>query len=439
VNKAKAGFEYLSKLTPWNGRGGFALDPVANVLDRLNNPQDALPIVHIAGTNGKGSVSAAIASILGRAGYRVGLNTSPHLQSLNERVIVDGLPIDTSTMGELAYDIRSATAKGADELSFHEAITALSFLAFRELGVEWGVVEVGLGGRLDASNVISRPAATAIVTIDFDHQHILGETIAQIAAEKAGIIKPGVPLVSGSLPFEADRVVAKKAAGVPHYRYGSEYGVSSLPDLGERTFGYWGKDLPFTNRTSFEFASPLPGVHQGHNLALAATLGLVIGINEIFVREGIQGVYWPARLEKVDVDGVRIIMDCAHNPAGIRSFVEFLKSCGEATIDLTFGVLDTKNWKEMIKILLPHVRHWRLIRPESERALPLEVVGDEIRLSGNEIRISFYGSDYDRLVKDLLKDTDGESRYLAGSMYMIGKVRDHLGLPIKPLWHRVEK
>jgi folylpolyglutamate synthase/dihydropteroate synthase len=93
----------------------------------------------------------------------------------------------------------------------------------------------------------------------------------------------------------------------------------------------------------------------------------------------------------------------------------------------------------MIKILLPHVRHWRLIRPESERALPLEVVGDEIRLSGNEIRISFYGSDYDRLVKDLLKDTDGESRYLAGSMYMIGKVRDHLGLPIKPLWHRVEK
>ena len=174
MNKVQQGLSYLNTLTPWNGRGGFALEAISKILKRLDNPQDSYPSIHIAGTNGKGSVSSATASILAATGYKVGLNTSPHLQSLNERIVFDGLPISMETLGEFAYDIRSVSAKALEELSFHEAITALSFLAFREMGVEWAVVEVGLGGRLDASNVISRPAATAIVTIDFDHQHILG-------------------------------------------------------------------------------------------------------------------------------------------------------------------------------------------------------------------------------------------------------------------------
>jgi len=154
VNKSHIGKEYLGKLTPWNGRGGFALEGIIKVLKRLGEPQESLPIVHIAGTNGKGSVSSAVASILGSAGYRVGLNTSPHLQTLNERIVIEGMPLEDTTLGEICYDIRTAADRELVELSFHEAITAASFLAFRELGVEWAVVEVGLGGRLDASNVI---------------------------------------------------------------------------------------------------------------------------------------------------------------------------------------------------------------------------------------------------------------------------------------------
>jgi dihydrofolate synthase/folylpolyglutamate synthase len=435
VNKAQIGLQYLNTLTPWNGRGGFALDGIIGVLKRLGQPQDSYPTVHIAGTNGKGSVSASIASILGAAGFKVGLNSSPHLQILNERIVINGLPIDDNSLGEFCYDVRAAASRDLVELSFHEAITAVSFLAFREMGLDWGVIEVGLGGRLDASNVISRPAATAIVTIDYDHQAILGNSLAEIASEKAGIIKQGSPLVSGLLPPEAERVVNEKARGTKHYRYRTDYGVAPEESGEPNTFGYWGKDFPIAPITSFDFTSPLPGIHQGHNLSVAATLALAIGMTPEVVKEGIEGVYWPARLESVVVDGCSILMDCAHNQAGIRAFIDYLLRTQAGQIDLTFGVLDTKNWKEMITMLNPHVRHWRLIKPDSDRALPLEHVQAEIRLSGNDVKISAYGSDYNALVKGMLRESEGQTFYVTGSMYMIGRLRSIFGMPIKPLWN----
>ena len=437
VNKAQIGIGYLEKLTPWNGRGGFALEGVIKVLKRLGDPQDSYPTVHIAGTNGKGSVSSGISSILGAAGYRVGLNSSPHLQSINERITIDGLPIDLIALGEFCHDIRTAADKDLVELSFHEAITAVSFLAFREIGVEWAVVEVGLGGRLDASNVISRPSATAIVTIDYDHQAILGNTLGEIAREKAGIIKPGCPVVSGFLPQEAEKVVHRVAKGVRHYRFGTDYGFAPVMDGSGRTFGYWGKDFPITPMSRFDFTSPLPGIHQGHNLAVAATLGLVIGMNESAVKRGLEGVYWPARLERLDVEGVPLLMDCAHNTAGIKAFLEYVRSQEAKPIDLTFGVLDTKNWVEMIQLLAPHIGHWRLVLPESERALPLELVREQIAVSGSDVRVSSYGSNYDHLLRDLLDNSAEGVRYITGSMYMVGKIRDMLALPVKPLWNKV--
>lgn len=436
VNKAQIGIGYLQKLTPWNGRGGFALEGIIKVLKRLGDPQDSYPTVHIAGTNGKGSVSSGISSILGAAGYRVGLNSSPHLQSINERITIDGLPIDLTALGEFCHDIRTAADKDLVELSFHEAITAVSFLAFREIGVEWAVVEVGLGGRLDASNVISRPSATAIVTIDYDHQAILGNTLGEIAREKAGIIKPGCPVVSGFLPPEAEKVVHRVAKGVRHYRFGTDYGFAPVMDGSGRTFGYWGKDFPITPMSRFDFTSPLPGIHQGHNLAVAATLGLVIGMNESAVKRGLEGVYWPARLERLDVEGVPLLMDCAHNTAGITAFLEYVRSQEAKPIDLTFGVLDTKNWVEMIQLLAPHIGHWRLVLPESERALPLEQVREQITVSGSDVRVSSYGSNYDLLLRDLLDNSTEGVRYITGSMYMVGKIRDMLALPVKPLWNK---
>ncbi len=436
MNKSHIGMEYLARLTPWNGRGGFALEAIIKVLRRLDDPQESLPIVHIAGTNGKGSVSSAVASILGSAGYRVGLNSSPHLQSLNERIAIDGMPLEDKALGELCYDIRTAADREMVELSFHEAITAAAFLAFRELGVEWGVVEVGLGGRLDASNVISRPAATSIVTIDFDHQAILGNTLAAIAGEKAGIIKPGAPLVSGFLPLEADRVVCQKARGVKHYRFGTDFGCAPIEGESRHTFGYWGKDFPASKLSRFEFTSPLAGLHQGHNLSVAATIGLAIGMSEESVKGGISDVYWPARMEVVRVEGTELFMDCAHNPAGIRALIDHLRRDNQRAIDLTFGVLDTKNWQEMIQLLAPYVGHWRIILPESERAMPLERVREEISLSGNEVKISIYQKDYELLVRELLDSSHEGTRYITGSMYMVGKIRNMLALPWKPLWKK---
>ncbi len=436
MNKAQFGHQYLGSLRPWNGRGDFSLEGIREVLKRLDNPQDAVPSVHIAGTNGKGSVSAAIASILGQCGYRVGMNISPHLEKMNERIVIDGLSCSDDFIGEFAYEVKQASNKALVELSFHEAITALAFLGFREIGVEWTVMEVGLGGRLDASNVISRPAATAIVTISFDHQAILGDTLGKIASEKAGIIKPGSPLVTGVLPREAAIVISEKAKGVPHYQFGRDFDARVLNGDGQLRFEYWGKDFLPGKNLSFEYSTLLPGVHQGHNLAVAATLGLVVGCSVDAVKKGIEGVFWPGRLEVIRSQDSEIIIDCAHNIAGVKAFISFLDSRGARNIDLTFGVLDTKDWKEMMQALAPYVRTWRLLKPESERALPLGLIRSELALSGTEIRIESYEDDYERCLRDLMADSQGGTAFVTGSMYMVGRLRSMLSVPERAIWTR---
>ncbi len=436
MNRVKSGFDYLGRLTPWNGRGGFELSAIRDTLLRLGDPQDALPMVHIAGTNGKGSVSAAVCSILGQSGFRVGLNSSPHLVKMNERICVDGLSCSDDLLGEMAYSVREAANRAVVELSFHEAITAVSFLAFRELGLDWGVVEVGLGGRLDASNVIKRPAATAIVTIDFDHQHILGDTLGKIAAEKAGIIKQGVPHVTGALGREAFAVVQAKAAGSAHYAFGREFDARVLSGTEVNRFEYWGKNFPIAPSVNYEFNSPLIGFHQGHNLAVASTIGLVVGMTPENCKRGVEGVFWPARVEKCELGGREVIIDSAHNPAGIRALINTIPR--DSKIDLTFGVLDTKNWKEMINQLAPFVSCWRLLQPESERAVPLDLVAAEIRLSGTEISVFKYNSDYERCLRDIVADGSPIPAYIAGSMYMVGRIRGMLCSQEKPLWVRVK-
>ena len=437
MNAARSGLEYLNKLPPWNGAGGFDLRCISEVLKRLGNPQDALPSVHIAGTNGKGSTSSAIASILGASGYRVGLNISPHLQAVNERLVVDGLPVSDQFLGEFAYEVRNTAAKAMVDLSFHEAITATAFLGFRESGCEWSVMEVGLGGRLDASNVISRPAATAIVTIDYDHQAILGNSLAEIAAEKAGIVKPGSPMISGFLPKEAANVVASKASGVPLFRFGHEYGSVPRPQIGPATFGYWDKSYGQGVGDLFQYSTPLPGLHQGHNLAVAIKLGLTVGMSPQACKAGVEGVFWPGRLERIETLGRPFVIDCAHNTAGIGSFISFLDAQGYRGIDLTFGVLDTKNWEPMIEALRPYVKTWRLLRPDSERALPQETLRQGIEVSGNGIRVLSYGSDYERCLREATEAHDGQPAFVTGSMYMIGRLREMMSVPTKPLWKRV--
>jgi dihydrofolate synthase/folylpolyglutamate synthase len=441
VNKVQLGLAYLKGLRPWNGRGGFSFDELVAVLRRLGDPQDRVPTVHIAGTNGKGSVSAAVASILGSSGCKVGLNISPHLQKLNERIVVDGFSCSDEFLGEFAYAVKQAAARELVELSFHEAITAIAFLGLFEYGVEWSVIEVGLGGRLDASNVISRPVATAIVTISFDHQAILGDTLGKIAAEKAGIIKRGSPLITGILGKEADSVVSNLAADVPHFKFGRDFDARVVEDSnGGKCIEYWGKEFLGGKNIGFNFKPGLSGIHQAHNLSVAASIGLALGINKDTVKAGIEGVFWPGRLEQVNVSGLNLVLDCAHNPAGIDSFISFLESTGAREIDLTFGVLDTKSWQEMVKKLSPYVKTWRLLRPDSERALPLEQIRQELGVSGigvrntSDVRVEVYGDDYERCLRDLLSGSEGPTSFITGSMYMVGRLREMLSIPERPIW-----
>ncbi len=435
VNRVRTGLEYLSGLRPWNGRGGFSLAELVGVLHRLDNPQDKVPTVHIAGTNGKGSVSAATASILGACGYRVGLNISPHLQKLNERIVIDGVQCSDDFLGEFAYAVRQAANKEGVELSFHEAITAIAFLGLFEFGVEWSVIEVGLGGRLDASNVISRPAATAIVTISFDHQAILGDTLAKIAAEKAGIIKQGAPLITGLVGKEADTVISKLAEGVRHYKFGRDFDAR-VKHTGEKpSIEYWGKEFIAGKGVSIEFTPGLVGMHQAHNLSVAATIGFVLGLPQDRIKSGLEGVFWPGRLEEVNVSGLNIVLDCAHNPAGVESFISFLESREARGIDLTFGVLDTKDWQAMVRKLKPYVGTWRLLAPESERALPQEALREEL-ISGPGVRVECYGGDYERCLREIFSQRGGEQAFITGSMYMVGRVREMLSIAPRDLWKR---
>ncbi len=434
MNRVSAGLSYLNSLKPWNGRGGFSLTELKEVLKRLGDPQDLVPAVHVAGTNGKGSVTAAVASILGRCGYSVGMNISPHLERINERIVIDGKECSDEFLGEFAYAVRQAATRAVVELSFHEAITALAFLGLAENKMDWSVIEVGLGGRLDASNVISRPAATAIVTISFDHQAILGDSLAKIAREKAGIIKPGAPLVTGAVGQEADVVISGLAKGVPHYKFGRDFDVRPSGVVGEHPIGFLGKGFPGADLIKFEFSSALRGRHQAHNLGVAAAVGCVLGMPVDGIKGGLEGVFWPGRLEVGEVSGREVVLDCAHNEAGIASFTSFLESRGARDIDLTFGVLDTKNWRAMVKGLLPYVGVWRLLTPDSDRALQLEEVRREIEVSCTGVRIECYGADYQGWARDILSQGELGAAYITGSMYMVGKVRELLSMAKRPIW-----
>jgi dihydrofolate synthase/folylpolyglutamate synthase len=171
---------------------------------------------------------------------------------------------------------------------------------------------------------------------------------------------------------------------------------------------------------------------------VAATIGLVLGMGVDKVIEGLEGVFWPGRLETVDVSGLNLVLDCAHNPAGIGAFISFLESRSDREIDLTFGVLDTKNWKEMVQLLAPYVSNWRILRPESERALDGEIVRDFLALSRPEVNLVVYEGKYEAWLKEVFQSSTEQTYFVTGSMYMVGRVRSMLGVEMPRLWKRAD-
>ena len=339
------GVEFLFSLERFGMK--FGLANIARLCAALGDPQAAFRSVIVAGTNGKGSVTAMVDTALRAAGHRSARYTSPHLVRIEERFVIDGREVTPQALETAALIVQGA-AEGllaAGELdalpTFFECTTAAAFVLFRDAQVDVAVLEVGLGGRLDATNIVS-PIAAAIVSIDMDHEAQLGHSIASIAAEKAGVIKPGIPVVCGPLPPDALAVVERVCAEQQARLIRADLDAA----IASRLAG-----LPLA----------LPGEHQRANAAVAAALlealdrdpvsDLRIGTEAIEV--GLTTASWPARLERFDVAGCGVLLDAAHNPAGARALAAYLRETHPDGVTLVFGAMQDKAIDDMLRELIP--------------------------------------------------------------------------------------
>jgi dihydrofolate synthase/folylpolyglutamate synthase len=385
---------YDEALAFWYGRvnyehktplaGDFKLERMRTLMRRLGDPQQRLRIVHVAGSKGKGSTSAMLAEILQRAGYRTGLFTSPHLVRVEERIQVNGSPISSVELTALLEDVRAAVHAGRLEPTFFEIATAAGFRHFVRQRVEIAVVEVGLGGRLDSTNVCE-PLVAVITSISHDHTQMLGMQLESIAAEKAGIVKPGLPVVSGATVPEAKSVIERicrdrqaqlRQLGADfHYVY--EPGFVDKDRITPPRFRV--VNTGFSQR-SFELA--LFGEHQAANAAVAITVvqclrerGLHIA--ESVVAAGLAHVKWPARLEVIG-RGPFVVLDCAHNVASVVALIQTITTSFPASGRLLiFACSGDKDLEGMFRVLVPHFRHVFLTKfSTSTRAVSPEELAD---------------------------------------------------------------
>jgi dihydrofolate synthase / folylpolyglutamate synthase len=412
----------------------FGLESIETLLARLGHPERAFRSIHIAGTNGKGSVTAMVDTALGHAGYRSARYTSPHLIDLSERFVVAGRPVDAASIRSAARDIRAAIeslrAEGALAAlpTFFEATTALAFELFRRAGVDVAVVEVGLGGRLDSTNVI-HPVASAITSIDFDHQQYLGSTLAAIAAEKAGIIKPGVPVVVGDVGPEAraviERVAAERHAELISARSGVT--VSPLPPTAD-SHNVFGLCTPLREYGTVKLS--LRGAHQAANALVAIRLLETLDAHGLAVSPaamvfGLEHVSWPGRLERRMLPGGReLILDAAHNPAGAAALASYLASAGGTLPVLVFAAMRDKDVRGMLNALLPLCGRLILTRAANSRSADPDALAVEARAIAPALAIDIVASPVAALVEAW---TTSNRVVVAGSIFLLGDIMKEIG------------
>ncbi|MGD0787487.1 MAG: folylpolyglutamate synthase/dihydrofolate synthase family protein [Terracidiphilus sp.] len=344
-------------------RRKFSLDEVRILLAALGNPHQRFPSVLIAGTNGKGSTASTLASILTASGIRTGLYTSPHLVRANERIRVDRAEISDDAFAGLFFRVHGAAqqlvvdGRLAQMPSYFEILTAQALLFFAETSMEMAVLEVGMGGRLDATNVVD-PLLSVITDISIDHTEWLGSTIAAIAREKAGILRPQGTLITLPQHPEANQVLGEVAAEL-----GVRW-VNAAPYMPTADAVAAGPYCVSAMGATIRVDSPLTGAHQQRNLALAIAAAVELGarglpVNPVAIAEGIRKTHWPGRLERMARDGVEWILDVAHNPAGIWALrVSLMAAVGDAEAEhrprtLIFSCLRDKPIAEMAQILFP--------------------------------------------------------------------------------------
>ena len=400
----------------------LGLGTIRNILKNLGNPQNRYACIHIAGTNGKGSIASGLSTILQSAGYRVGLYTSPHLIDFNERITVNSRQISNKRVVEAYCRVKNAH-KGKRQPTFFEFTTAMALDEFARQGVEWAIIETGMGGRLVATNLV-KPAISIISNISLEHRMYLGNTIAEIAGEKGGIIKYRTPVVTGARQPDAVSVLKSLAEQkkAPFYRFGKDFRVRRNSD---QTFNYYGID-----RTWRHLKINLVGPHQVDNagLVLAACEALVrkkkVNITEDHVRKGLNTINWPGRLEIVG-QSPRILLDGAHNLAAARNLARFLRdSLPKTSITLVAGILDDKPYQAMLLPLMKLCKKVIVTRPVIDRALEPDVLYDVAKQVVRNVRqfpkveeaVTF-------AVKTAKPD---EVICIAGSLYVVGEAKQAL-------------
>ncbi len=438
-NNYNESIDYLYGLQKYGIKLG--LEKITMILSALGSPHNDFRSVHIAGTNGKGSTSAMIASILRAYGYKVGLFTSPHLVSFTERMTINGVQITESEVVELTKEIKSVIdSLNVETPTFFEFVTAMAYLYFSRKGIDWGVIEVGMGGRLDCTNVIT-PEASVITRISYDHKEFLGDTLTAISGEKAGIIKKGIPVICSSQDEEAEDVIIKKSSeeSSPLYIFGRDFNsILKKSDINGVVFDYIDHELTIPN-----LFTPLAGDYQLINASVAVKAVSVIlrqkqnenASSETFefdrLRTGLAATRWRGRLEIVSRNPL-IIIDGAHNPDASEKLSFFLREkLSNYNIILVTGIMSDKDISGILKPLLPLCHEIIFTSPNYGRAASPETLYDfalkegfssktaptvkEALKKGLEIAESLNRKDLEPLV------------LITGSFYTIGEAMEALG------------
>jgi dihydrofolate synthase/folylpolyglutamate synthase len=356
-------------------------------LRAAGNPHRRFRSILVAGTNGKGSTAATLASILTTAGYRTALYTSPHLVSIRERWLVDGVPVGAAPLRAAIRRLRALDERLGIPPTYFEALTLLAFFLFEDFGVELAVLEVGMGGRLDATNVV-RPIASLITPIGLDHTEWLGTTIPRIAREKAGIIHRGSTVITSADDPRALAVIAARAAriGAPFHPLDREVAIEGL------RAGAAGISFRYRRgKRVLRLRSPLAGEHQVRNVALAARAAELLApqlrrIDRNAIETGVAATRWRGRLEWFRIDGTDVWVDGGHNPHALRRVAAFVENHVPRPRALVFGVLREKDFREMAAILFPLFDQVILTEPASDRALPAAAAKREVRADYGNVR-----------------------------------------------------
>jgi dihydrofolate synthase/folylpolyglutamate synthase len=367
----------------------FGLDNITGIVAALGHPERSFASVHVAGTNGKGSVTAIVDTALRAAGHRSARYTSPHLIDLTERFVIDGQPVQRAALAAVVADVRTAIDRLRDgggldaHPTFFEVTTAVAFELFRRAAVEIAVFEVGLGGRLDATNVI-HPLVTAITSIGLDHQQYLGQTLREIAVEKAGILKPGVPVIVGKMPAEAFAAIASIARdrGCPIVR---AWDGVTMDDLRPAPDARRWMRLRTPRHDYGELELGLRGSHQVDNAVVAVRLLDALDARRIAappaaIAEGLSQVQWPGRLDLRRLpDGREVLLDAAHNPDGAAALAAFLRTMDSGPPPLVFAAMRDKAVDRMLSELAPTVSAFVFTRASNPRSADPTQLADRAR------------------------------------------------------------